>query len=68
MIWLHTEANTTKGAAICGGSAYTQNDMAIRAKAKPVSPWTKPATIAPIINNNQVMGICADENSVVFKR
>ena len=56
MIWLHTEENTTSGAAICGESIHTQKDMAMRAKAKPVSPCTKPATIAPTINNSQVIG------------
>src|SRR5208337_3522362 len=38
---------TASGAAVCGGSAQARNDNATTEKAKPVSPWAKPATGRP---------------------
>ncbi len=32
---------------VYGGSAQTQNDSATTEKAKPVTPWAKPAAAAP---------------------
>jgi len=41
--------------------------MAINAKAKPVSPCTNPAIIAPRIKSSQVIKIRVLEKFVVFK-
>jgi len=41
--------------------------MAINAKAKPVSPYTNPAIIAPRIKSSQVIKIRILEKFVVFK-
>lgn len=48
MIWPVSAPKTAMAAASWGSTVQTQNDMATRLKANPDSPWTKPATIAPI--------------------
>ena len=45
--WPSSPPNTASGAAICGGNAQAHSPIATSEKAKPESPWTKPAKAAP---------------------
>ena len=45
--WPISEPKTTIGAASCGAIAQTQKAIAVSPKAKPDSPWMKPAAQAP---------------------
>ena len=47
MSWPRSEPKTTIGPARSGEMVHAQKAMATSPKAKPLRPWTKPATAAP---------------------
>ena len=57
MIWPMSEPKTTIGPATSGEIVHAQKAIATSPKAKPLRPWTKPATAAPTTTKAAVASI-----------